>query len=107
MTRNAPASFLALAVLVGATGCAGGSVDGSIEGTTRTVAPTSAPSSAAGATEVADPAASAPPPFETGTDSIDGAYGSGNGLGLTGVRTGPATTASCSTSTARGAPAST
>ena len=77
-TTAAPA-LLTLALLVGAAGCS----DGSADDAGPTVATTTkAPS----ATSTADPETSAPP-FTADTHPDDGGVGSGNGLGLTGVRT--------------------
>ena len=90
--RNTPAAatLLALALLVGAPGCG----DESAGHASPTVTSTPAPSATSSASPTDAPAPSrtlvpeaSVPPFPADTRPADGGPGSGNGLGLTGVRT--------------------
>ncbi|MSZ76303.1 MAG: hypothetical protein F2667_04250 [Actinobacteria bacterium] len=87
-THRAAPALLALALLVGASGC--GEAPDRAAGPVATSGPSDAPTTAtppaADPTEAAAPAAGLPP-FGTGLRPVDGGYGSGNELGLTGVRT--------------------
>jgi len=87
-TIAAPA-LLALVLIAGATSCSDGSGDDTEPAGSSTSetsgAPTSEPTEATEPTEPTDESSTAPFPADTRPD--DGGYGTGNGLGLVGVRT--------------------
>ncbi len=84
---GAAPALLALALLVGAAGCADQGDPGTApSGSTPSPTTSSiAPAEPSTATREATPEAG-PPPFSPDIRAADGGHGSGNGLGLTGVR---------------------
>lgn len=86
-TTYATPALLALALLIGAVGCGGGEdVDADSGATVAPPADSSAPTAPAPADESPTPATGTPV-FTADTRPDDGGRGSGNGLGLTDVRT--------------------
>jgi hypothetical protein len=85
--RNTAGAAAMLALLVGAAGCSDDMADDTDQEVASAPATSSAPPrEAPTATSTATPEASTPP-FTADTLPDDGGHGSGNGLGLTGVRT--------------------
>lgn len=86
ITSGVPA-LLVLTLLAGAAGCSGDSAEDADPTVATAPSTSSAPTTGTPpATGSATPEASAPP-FTAGTAPDDGGQGSGNGLGVTGVRT--------------------
>lgn len=86
MRKTAAPALVALLLMTGASGCGGDPADD--PGVTGASEP---PASSAPTTEPTETGTAAPdesdPPFPGDTQPDDGGYGSGNGLGLVGVRT--------------------
>ena len=86
MRNTAAPAVFALVLMIGASGC-----DGDPAADPGPTGASEPPASSAPATEPTETSSAAPdesaPPFPADTRPDDGGYGSGNGLGLVGVRT--------------------